>query len=266
MKNLLRFSLLLLLSFIVTGHPVFGQMDTVNPVLVRTDLVKEKNYKNTIRLNITNPLIFGDKSLVIGYERIIDHHRSFSINFGRSELPEFGLFNPATDDPDAKLTKNSKGHGFNTTADFRFYLSAENKYAAPHGIYLAPYIAYASMGRKNTWTLNTTNFQGPVVTDFNLNFLAVGGELGYQFVVWKRWTLDFILIGPSVATYKLKATIDTNLSPDGESLLFQKISDALAEKFPGYTFAIDDAEFVKTGTSDLIGPSFRYVIHVGFRF
>jgi len=256
MKNLLQLSLLSCLWISALNSSLFGQ----------EEMNKEKNYKNTVRLNITNPLIFGDRSLVIGYERLLNDRKSFSINVGQSELPEFGLFNPDTDNPEAKLTKNSKGHGFNTTADFRFYLKAENKYAAPHGIYLAPYIAYATMGRKNTWALNTSNFQGNVITDFNLNFLALGGELGYQFVLWKRVTLDFILIGPSIATYKLKANLDTTLDPDDESLLFQKISDALAEKFPGYTFVFDDAEFVKTGTSDLIGPSFRYVIHAGFRF
>jgi len=266
MKKLLRYSLLSLASILVMGHPVFGQIDTVSPVLVQADPVKEKKFKNTVRFNITNPLIFGDKSLVVGYERVLNDSKSFSINIGQSELPEFGLFNPDSDNPEAKLTKNSAGHGFNTTADFRFYLKAENKYAAPHGIYLAPYVAFATMGRKNTWSLNTDNFNGEVVTDFNLSFIAVGGELGYQFIIWKRVALDFILIGPSMAAYKLKAKLDTSLDPDDESLLFQKISEALAEKFPGYSFAFDDAEFVKTGTSDLIGPSFRYVIHVGFRF
>jgi hypothetical protein len=251
----------------VMGHSVFGQVDTVSPVLVQADPVKEKKFKNTIRFNITNPLIFGDRSLVLGYERVLSHRRSFSVNLGQSELPTFDLFNPDSDDPEAKLTKNSTGRGFNTTADYRFYLTPENKYDAPHGVYLAPYVAFASMGRKNTWSLNTTNFNGEVVTDFNLSFIAIGGELGYQFILWKRVALDFILIGPSVASYKLKAKLDTEgITPDDESLLFQKISEALEERFPGYTFVFDDAEFVKTGTSDLIGPSFRYVIHVGFRF
>jgi len=251
----------------VMGYPVFGQADTVNPVLVQADPVKEKKFKNTVRLNITNPLIFGERSLVLGYERVLSHRRSFSINLGQSELPSFDLFNPDSDDPEAKLTKNSTGRGFNTTADYRFYLTAENKYDAPHGIYLAPYVAFASMGRENTWSLNFDGgYHGEVVTDFNLSFFAFGGELGYQFILWKRVALDFILIGPSVATYKLKAKLDTNLAPEEESIIYEKISEALEERFPGYSFAFDDAEFVKTGTSDLIGPSYRYVIHIGFRF
>jgi hypothetical protein len=255
MKNLLRLALSLLC------------MMSVNHLVMSQETMKsDKQYKNIVRLNITNPLIFGDKSLVVGYERVLGPNKSFSLNIGQSELPEFSLFNPGSDDPEAQLTKNTKGHGFNLTADFRFYLKQENKFNAPHGIYLAPYVAYATMGRENTWTLHTNSFDGEVVTDFNLNFLAIGGELGYQFVLWKRVALDFILIGPSLARYKLEAKVDTSLDPDDEALLFQKINDALEEKFPGYSFAIDGSDFEKTGTSDLIGPSYRYVIHLGFLF
>ena len=91
MKNLLRFSLLLLLSLMITGYPVFGQVDTVSPVLVQADPVKEKKFKNTVRFNITNPLIFGDKSLVVGYERVLNDSKSFSINIGQSELPDLNI-------------------------------------------------------------------------------------------------------------------------------------------------------------------------------
>lgn len=177
MKNLLRISFLSLLCVCIMSLTVSGQEEMKN----------EKQYKNVVRLNITNPLIFGDRSLVLGYERVLNDRKSFSINFGVSELPEFKLFNPGEDSTgQAVLTKNSAGRGFNTTGDFRFYLKAENKYAAPHGIYLAPYLSYASMGRKNTWSINTATFTGDVITDFNLSFLAVGGELGYQFVLWKK--------------------------------------------------------------------------------
>ena len=152
------------------------------------------------------------------------------------------------------------------TVDYRFYLRTENKFRAPRGVYIGPYAGYVTMGRKNTWTLDTDNTHGDVITDFNLSILALGAELGYQFVLWKRVALDFVLIGPGLAGYSLEAKLDTTLDPDDEALLFQKISDALTEKFPGYSFAIDDAEFKKTGSSNVTSLGFRYVIHLGFRF
>lgn len=45
---------------------------------------------------------------------------------------------------------------------------------------------------------------------FNLNqTVALGAQLGYQFIIWKRVALDFVLIGPSVAGYALEAKLDT---------------------------------------------------------
>jgi hypothetical protein len=46
--------------------------------------------KNTIKLNLTNPMIFGGKAIVIGYERVLSPNRSFSIDIGTMALPSFG--------------------------------------------------------------------------------------------------------------------------------------------------------------------------------
>jgi len=223
----------------------------------------EKHYKNTVRLNLTNPAIFGDKALILGYERTLGAHRSISINIGQAQLPKFSLINV---DSSVTLDKSTKEHGFNMTIDYRFYLQKENKYEAPRGVYLAPYFGYNTMGRKNTWTLHTDNFDGDVMTDFNFRATTIGGELGYQFVLWKRVALDLVLVGPGLAFYSLDAKLDTTLSPDDESELYQKINDALKEKFPGYTFVIDDVDFKKSGSSNTTSFGYRYVINVGFRF
>ena len=95
---------------------------------------------------------------------------------------------------------------------------------------------------------------------------AVGAQLGYQFVLWKRVALDFVLIGPSIAWYSLEAKLDTSLDPDDESALYAKIDEILQERFPGYTFVLDDVDFKKTGSTDTQSFGFRYTIHLGYRF
>jgi hypothetical protein len=35
----------------------------------------------------------------------------------------------------------------------------------------------------------------------NFYIFNIGVELGYQFVFWKRLTLDFVLIGPAISYY-----------------------------------------------------------------
>ncbi len=237
--------------------------DTIN---LQEAVKEDRIRKNTIRFNLTNPLIFGDRSLILGYERTIGEHQSFSINGGLATLPKFDIISIANDSI-VQLYKDSKDKGFNITGDYRFYLASENKHRAPRGLYIGPFASHVFMGRENTWNLNIEDgFKGEVNTDLNFNMSAVGAQLGYQFVFWKRVALDFVLLGPSIAWYSVKAKLDTSLDPDEEALVYEKINEILTERFPGYTFAIDDVDFKKTGTTNTQSFGFRYTIHLGYRF
>ncbi|TRX29689.1 hypothetical protein FNW25_01655 [Flavobacterium franklandianum] len=55
----------------------------------------------------------------------------------------------------------------------------------------------------------------------------------YQFVFWKRFAVDIINIGPSVAGYKLKADVGGNFSDEDRELFFEKLNEALKDKFLG---------------------------------
>src|SRR5215207_7315121 len=84
----------------------------------------EKSFKNTVRFNLTNPLIFGTKSIVFGYERVLTKRSSFSVNIGQASFPDFEII-----DADS-LRANSilGGSGFHISGDYSFYLSKENKF------------------------------------------------------------------------------------------------------------------------------------------
>jgi hypothetical protein len=257
----------------VIGFPCMGQTsgqaDTLksagNKNHSTADSVK-KDLKNTIRYNITNPMLFGEGAIIFGYERKLNNRQSFSINIGRAVLPGLSILNIDTITPDITLNKSSTEKGFNGSVDYRFYLTKLNAYDAPRGVYIGPFYSYNYFQRENTWTLNTESFQGDVNTDFKLNMHTIGFELGYQFVFWKRLALDLILIGPGVAWYSLKTDISTTLDPDEQSKLFQLINDALAERIPGYSYVIDAQEYEKTGRVSTTSMGFRYMIHLGFRF
>jgi hypothetical protein len=257
-----------MIGFLFMGQ-TSGQVDTLKTAGEKNrspaDSIK-KDFKNTIRYNITNPLLFGDGAIIFGYERIINSRQSFSVNIGRAVLPGLSILNNDTITPDITLNKSSTEKGFNGSVDYRFYLTKLNTYDAPRGVYIGPFYSFNFFERENTFTLNTATFQGDVATDFKFNMHTVGFELGYQFVFWKRLALDLILIGPGVARYAIKTNLNTTLNPDDEAALFQKINDALAEKIPGYSFVIDDQEYKKTGRVSTTGLGFRYMIHVGFRF
>jgi len=47
-----------------------------------------------------------------------------------------------------------------------------------------------------------------------INIVNLGVMLGYQFVFWKRFTLDMLLFGPSASYYSGNFAITGNLDPD----------------------------------------------------
>jgi hypothetical protein len=208
-------------------------------------------------------MIFGDQCLIGGYERTIGNHQSFSVSIGRFSLPQ--IFDINTDSI-KDLTKNIQTKGFHASGDYRFYLSKENKFDSPHGIYIGPYFTYNSYTRYFNLIATTQSFDGELNADLNFRVATMGFQLGYQFVFWNRVSLDMILFGPGIGAYKIKASLNTTLDPDSESELFQKINEALQEKIPGYSLAINPGTFEKTGTYNTTGAGFRYVVMVGFRF
>ena len=233
-------------------------------ILVPTHLQAQeiKQRKNTIRVNITNPAIFTGNSFIVGYERVLKNNRSVVIGVGTAGLPNFGKSLSS----DSVQVTGSRNGGFHISGEYRFYLSKENKYAAPRGVYLAPFYSYNKMIRGNDWKLQTTAVQGNASTDLNLNIHTVGVALGYQFVFWNRLALDLVMIGPGVGFYDVKTDVNSNLPPDQRELLYNKLNDLLESRFPGYDIVVDQGSFGRSGASSITSLGFRYNIHVGFRF
>ena len=224
----------------------------------------KKDYKNTIRLNITNPLIFGTRSIIFGYERMLKKNRSISVNLGQASFPGFTFKN--SDSLKAGSDLNQRGYNF--SIDYRYYLTNENKYAAPRGVYIGPYYTFNYFERKNNWTIKSTDGGAPqnVESKTSLAVSCIGFEMGYQFVFWNKVTLDMILVGPGVGFYKLKASLGSNLSEEDKTKLFDVLNQALTDKIPGYSLVIDEGEFEKDGTASTTALGFRYMVMIGFRF
>ena len=250
-KKLFLFSLFCLLS----GLTTFAQTsDTI---------VKRDDFRNAIKFNLTAN-IFYDSAFLVTYERVLSDHRSFSVQAGYLEFPTI----VATKLENEKLTKNLSRGGYSISGDYRFYLANENKHNAPHGVYLAPYLSYVSFSnnRKSaTYTNPDDGIKSNVVLNTDLAFASFGGELGYQFVIGRRWVIDCILLGPSLTQYKFKAKLDGDLSnvvdPEGEAA---KIIDALIERFPGLKDLNNG--ITKTGARDMWSGGYRYSINIGYRF
>jgi hypothetical protein len=222
----------------------------------------EKTYKNVIRYDLSGGLLFGiDKYVVFGYERVIGAHQSMSINIGPASLPKFVAI--VTDS--FSLSKDTKRSGFNVSIDYRFYLAKENKYAPPHGLYIGPYVSFNKFNRGNDWNKDSSS-QNVITTNTDLKILTIGGEIGYQFIVWKRLAIDLVMIGPGVSYYNLHSSIDNTLSQASKEQLQSALKQLLTQKFPGMNYVFSDKQFDASGNIRTWSAGYRYIIHIGFVF
>src|SRR5262245_43130102 len=199
---------------------------------------KELNLKNTIHYNVTNPMIFGNRSIIFGYERVLNKLRSFTLNIGTTDFPKLGLVKSDS----VKLKSVTHEVGFHLSADYRFYLAKQNKYAAPRGVYIGPYYSYNYFKNNATWLVKPTNSSSytEVKNEMKLNVHTIGFEMGYQFVFWDRLSVDLILIGPGIGLYSLRSALGTNLSDADKQKLREAINESLEDRFPGYTIVIEE--------------------------
>ena len=222
------------------------------------DSVKaEKVRKNVVKLNLSSLVIY-ERAFLIGYERVIKKNQSFSVQAGPVSI-NYGLFVPADS---LTFVSSTKSTGYSLAGDYRFYLPKENKDRPPHGVYIGPYVSYVYIYNENNLIIGTS----PVALKSQFDVLSIGGQLGYQFLLGKRWTIDLILIGPSLTNYKVKMELEGSIDPSQVNPELQKILDRLAGRFPLVQSLLNNEIVEFNGKTDIWSAGFRYSLHVGFRF
>jgi len=197
----------------------------------------------------------------LSYERMIGKNQSLNIVGGYNEFPTNLSLNLAN----TEFTNSSKKSGYMLGVDYRFYLQKENKYAAPHGIYLAPYFSfYQFNGDRGIQRTDSAGVHS-ASSNTKINFFNIGGELGYQFVFGRRWVIDAVVFGPAITKYDFKVKIDGDLGLD-ENETAQAIVDALKDKLPLLSDLSKDKQVSGSGHEAFWSFGFRYNISVGFRF
>ncbi len=247
----LKVILLIFMLLSVSAPKVSGQADTV-----------KKKFRNTVKINITNPMIFGDKCNIIGYERVIKKNQTLSIGFGRFGMPKFAFL----DLDSMSVTNQYSDKGFNFAIDYRFYLKKENKYEAPRGVYIGPYYGYNSFSRQITWNIETASFSGSTNTKVDMTANLIGFQMGYQFILWNRVSLDMVLFGPGYWFLSRKVDFGTSLPAEEEAVLIDNLNQMIKDKFPESELVIKSGTFSESTSSRKATMGFRYMINIGFRF
>ncbi|CAN1485997.1 hypothetical protein MCETHM1_00050 [Flavobacteriaceae bacterium] len=220
-------------------------------------------FKNSVKFNVSNMLLY-DNSYQFSYERIIKENQSINVFVGYQEFPivkvDLGL--------DADFGKKNDRTGYSIGAEYRFYLGSVNKYSAPRGVYLAPFVSYFNFGtdRDISHTDPDTGVVSTATLASKFNLSNVGGELGYQFVLWDRFVVDCVLFGPSLTRYKFNLKLDGSLPGLDDNEIYQKVIEGIKNKFPGIDGITGDEGVERKGVQSITAVGFRYNISIGYRF
>ena len=218
-----------------------------------------KPYPNIVKISLTNSLLYNN-AVQLMYERVLSKKRSIVIFGGYEEFPlDLKL---ARDD--VKLGRSVSKKGFSAGAEYRFYLAKENRYHAPRGVFLAPFISYHGFKGERIVT-DSANTQS-VTLNSSVGFGNIGCALGYQFVLWKRLAIDAVMFGPAITSYRFKAKMDGSLNGVPENEFLQDVIDAMKEKLPVLERLTEGGEINSSGVESFWSGGFRYNISVGFRF
>jgi len=246
MKRIIFLSLAVIFSLIS-----YSQNDTILP---------EKYNRNVIKWNLT-PMIWSSKNINLSYERVLKPNSSFSINAGYFVLPSTGIYDSL------KIGVARNNWGFSVSGDYRFYFKKRNTNFAPDGLYWGPYSSFHYTAFENSIEVSKSDGSlGNLNLRANLSIFSAGVQLGYQFVIKEKFTIDLIFMGPSISVYSGKIGLRGDLNIDENNEYYQAIRDLLIGKFPFLDELVDKRSFSKSGVSTSMGYGLRYMIQLGYRF
>lgn len=228
---------------------------------VKKGFPEEKYKKNIIKWNLTPFILWDSRNINLSFERVLKPHRSFSVNAGIFLLPTSGIY-------DSLNIQNAvKQSGFSISGDYRFYFKNRNLKQAPDGLYWGPYASFHHYQFENNISvLNNPNIQGGLILDGNFNIISAGVEIGYQFIIKERLSIDLVFMGPSLSLYEGGLKLDGKIESEEYEDYLNAIRDILISKLPYLGELINEGEFNDKGASASLGFGLRYLIQIGYRF
>ncbi len=217
--------------------------------------------RNTVKYHLISQALYSE-SFVMSYERVVKPNQSFAIMAGYIQFPlsiKPGIIN---------VSSEGSKNGLMLGGEYRFYLKKENKFAAPHGVFIGPYINFYDFSNERILTITPSDGSTPTEAELktDINVVNIGFQMGYQFVINNRWTIDMVFIGPSLSQYRLKIRLDGEFDSVDTELIENELLLGLLDKFPLLKDFLDDQEIDIHGNNIKWAPGFRYQLNLGYRF
>lgn len=223
--------------------------------------------KNIVKINLPSIAL---NTYSLQYERVLSNRQSIALGIAISPNTDLPFKKKLMDDfggnDDARRAiETTKFTKFTITPEYRFYFS---KNGAPTGFYLAPFARYTHMSINQDYTYtpssgiqHTANLKG------HFNGLGGGAMIGAQWMLGKRVTLDWWILGPFIGDLdsEFNGTDDmSDLSAQDKADLERDIEDV---DIP--LWDIDATVGNNTVNVKLKGPFYgvrAFGISLGFRF
>jgi len=207
-------------------------------------------------------MLWHKSNVTFSYERVLNSRQSFTVGLG------YLVFNNLLDDTILNVFTNTSRQksGLNFSFEYRFYMTKRNARPIPDGLFLAPFFSmYLYQFENGIDIINTSQDDFAKLSGgfYAFNF---GGALGYQFVLWKRMTIDLIMIGPAVSYYGGRINIKGDVDPEDIKDINEDLYNKIIEKYPQIDGVLIDRTFVQNGRVDLMSVGYRYLLQIGFCF
>lgn len=216
LKNLIP---LFCLAFLLISTISFSQNDSDEDGLESEELAKKRMYKNVLKVSIPT----------LTYERVLDKDKSVNLHLMYFRINAFDT-SPALDIPDLSPRNQAFVSAFTLTGEYRMYSTSKYE-VAPEGFYFAPFVRYSNI-RYNfigeSYSDGTNFFPG--VLESKLSGIGIGGQVGIQYKLEDRFTIDWGIIGLGVNFSSLKVKIRSD-QPNIDYESFAQIeNDDLADE------------------------------------
>lgn len=243
MKNLLLFALLLTAStFTIAQNQV-------------------------VKLGITN---LGTAALNPEYEYILNDNSSIQAELF-VKIPRkvggrlTGLFEGNKTDNNIIISSSSANY-FGFSLAYRYYTGG----AAPKGFFVSPFLKYGSFRYAMEATFDDiggSNFDVPASGNATFNMTSLGADLGYQWIINDKMTVNWSFIGVGFGIVRAKGVFQTELTSefdewkmDVEDFL-ESIPLGLEKRLP-IQIDVPNEQMSTSGTVPL--PVFRSSLSIGY--
>jgi hypothetical protein len=179
--------------------------------------------ENVIKMGVTG-VNYGDFSL--SYERAVTPKSAINFTIGYLN-PNASLFNFLEEtDSSSGMTLRELGTGFHTSFDYKFYTG---KNEGIKGFYIAPYLRFLNYNSTFSDKIDTTYFD----VDLRFSSIGLGFQLGYQWIVFDKVSIDWYFLGVNCA-YMFPKVVYTTANKS--SFDYSSIKDDVSEVLDAFSY------------------------------